>query len=77
VPGGQRFSNGSVAPIYYACSQSFTKYLVGRIGLPATVALFPRISDGSWRTVLETAAGESLEGVRRKWLTALGVNEGR
>jgi len=62
-----------VAPIYYACSQSLTKYLVTRIGLPATVGLFPRISDGSWRMVLETAAGESLEDVRRKWLTALGL----
>jgi len=60
-----------VAPIYYACSQSLTKYLVGRIGLPATVALFPRIPDGSWLKVLRTAAGESLEDVRRKWLTSL------
>lgn len=65
-----------VAPVYYACSQSFTMHVVARLGLPAVVALFPRIPAGTWRTALESAAGESLEGLRRRWLTALRVMPG-
>jgi hypothetical protein len=62
-----------VAPVYYACSQSFTKHLVARLGLPAVVALVPRIPAGTWRTALESAATEPLERLRRAWLVALGL----
>lgn len=65
-----------VAPVYYACSQSFTKHVVARLGLPAVVALFPRIPTGTWRTALESAAGEPLEHLRRAWLTSLGLTPG-
>jgi hypothetical protein len=65
-----------VAPVYYACSQSFTKRVVARLGLPAVVALFPRIPTRAWRTALESAAGEPLERLRRAWLTALGLTPG-
>ncbi len=66
-----------VAPAYYACSQSFTKHVVARLGLPAVVALFPRIPTGAWRDALEAAAGEPLERLRRAWLMALGLTPGR
>jgi len=62
-----------VAPVFYACSQSFTKHVVARIGLPATLALWTQIPQGTWRTALETAAGESLQRIRRSWLTRLGL----
>jgi hypothetical protein len=62
-----------VAPVYYACSQSFTKHLVARLGLPAVIALFPRIPKGTWRAALESGAGEPLEDMRRTWLNDLGL----
>jgi hypothetical protein len=64
---------GEVAPVYYACSQSFTKHVVARVGLPAVVALFPRIPWGTWRAALDSAAGEPLESLRRAWLKSLGI----
>jgi hypothetical protein len=67
---------GEVAPVYYACSQSFTAHVVGRLGLPAVVALFPRIPAGTWVAALESDAGEPLENLRREWLTALGLTPG-
>jgi hypothetical protein len=65
-----------VAPVYYACSQSFTAHVVARVGLPTVVGLFPRIPRGTWRAALESAAGESLEGIRGAWLTALHLDPG-
>jgi len=62
-----------VAPTYYACSQSFTKYLVAKVGLPTLVALFPVIPSGRWLTDLETRAGMSLAALRRDWLDAIHV----
>ncbi len=65
-----------VAPVYYACSQSFTKHVVTRLGLPAVVGLFPRIRSGRWESALEAAAGMPVKGLRRAWLTALGLTVG-
>ena len=62
-----------VAPTFYACSQSFTKYLVDRVGLGAMVALFPRVPDGTWLADLETRAGAPLPVLRRAWLAALHI----
>jgi hypothetical protein len=64
-----------VAPTFYACSQAFTNYLVGRIGVERTVALFPAIKRDTWRDQLESAAGEPLEVIRRKWLAGIGVTQ--
>ena len=57
-----------IAPVYYACSQSFTKSLVERVGVRAVVELFPEIPKGTWRRRLEAAAGGPLESLRRDWL---------
>lgn len=60
-----------VAPVFYACSQSFSKYLVDRVGLRAVIALFPGIPPGTWLRDLERAAGEPLGELRRRWLAAI------
>lgn len=57
-----------VAPVFYACSQAFTWYLVQRMGLAAVVALVPRVPQGTWRDAVTRAAGEPLEQLRRRWL---------
>lgn len=62
-----------VAPTYYACSQSFTKFLVARMGLAALVELVPGIPSGRWLAVLETQTGTSLPVLRREWLALLHV----
>jgi hypothetical protein len=62
-----------VAPVYYACSQSFTRHVVTRLGLPAVIALFPRIPAGTWRAALDSAAGEPLERIREAWLAMLDL----
>jgi hypothetical protein len=61
----------TVAPTYYACSQSFTKYLVSRIGLPALVALFPAIPSGRWALDLEAQTGAPLSMLRHAWLAEI------
>lgn len=60
-----------VAPVFYACSQSFTKYIVDRIGIRAVVAAFPRIPAGTWVTGIEAAAGTSFGDLRSGWLAAI------
>ena len=60
-----------VAPVFYACSQAFTAYVVEKAGLPAVIALFPRIPGGEWRADLETAAEVPLERLRGAWLNTL------
>jgi hypothetical protein len=62
-----------VAPVFYACSQSFTRSLAGRVGLRALVVLFPLIPSGRWAAALEAATGDSLPALRRAWLTAIGA----
>lgn len=63
----------TVAPVFYACSQSFTKYVVERVGLRRVVQLFPAIPSGAWRTELEQAAGKLLVELRSEWLRVLGA----
>ena len=77
--GGQGFlealfttERAEVAPIYYACSQSFSKFLVERIGVRAVVALFPKVASGTWLTDVAAAAGKPLGAVRSDWLLAIG-----
>jgi hypothetical protein len=65
-----------VAPIYYACSQSFTKYLADRIGIRALVSIFARIPSGRWTADLEAAAGEPLPALRQRWLAAVRHQSG-
>jgi len=64
---------GEVAPTFYACSQSITRYLVNRIGIRATVRLFPAIQSGTWTTEVEAAAGEPVATLREDWLVEIGL----
>lgn len=62
-----------VASAFYACSQSFTRYLVNRIGMRAVVNLFPAIPRDTWLAELTSAAQSTLPALRRAWLDTLGV----
>lgn len=62
-----------VAPTYYACSQSFTKYLVDRIGVKAVVGLFPEIPAAGWSGRIEKLAGEPIASLRRRWMDEVGI----
>lgn len=64
---------GEVAPVFYACSQSLTKYLVDRIGIRPTVLLMPAVKANSWQVQLEIAAGQSLAAFRDAWLVRIGL----
>jgi hypothetical protein len=65
----------TVAPAFYACAQSMTKFLVERVGVRQIVALFPAIKTGSWEKDLGQAAGMPLVELRRRWLDKLGLSE--
>lgn len=68
-----RTDRAQVAPVFYACSQSFTKYVVDRAGIRAVIAAFPGIPSGTWVTDLDSAAGTSLETLRHAWIEALAA----
>lgn len=63
-----------VAPTFYACSQSMSKFLVEVIGMERTVALFPAIKRGDWAAMIERAAGMPLAAIRARWQARLGLD---
>jgi hypothetical protein len=65
----------SVAPAFYACAQSMTKFLVERIGVKRMVGLSPAIKAGDWEDEVGRAAGRPLTDLRREWLAKLGLTE--
>jgi len=65
----------TLAPAFYACSQSMTKFLVDRIGVTRTVALFPALKAGTWEQDIARAAGMPLAELRRRWLQQLRLAE--
>lgn len=65
-----------VAPIFYVCSQSFTKYLVDRVGIRTVVAAFPGIPANTWETDFTAAAKTSLGALRRTWLETVAKSGG-
>jgi hypothetical protein len=62
-----------VAPTFYACGTSFTKFVVGRIGLPATIALMPLIGANGVAARIEELTGVSIDTLRQQWRTAIGT----
>jgi len=58
------------APTFYACSFSFTKYLIGRAGLDALVGLFG-LTPTEMNARLDRVAGASLGDARSAWLRLL------
>jgi hypothetical protein len=62
-----------VAPIFYACGTSFTRFLVGRIGLPQTIALMPLFVTGGVMPRIEELTGKPMDVIRGEWRAAIGV----
>jgi hypothetical protein len=62
----------AVAPTFYACAQSFTKFLVARVGLQAMVELFPLIREGKVDERLAQLTQSSLPLLRAEWLRTIG-----
>lgn len=64
-----------VAPAFYACSQSLSRYLVGMIGMVQAIELFPAMKRGDWKETLERQAGMPLAAIRKRWQARLGLAE--
>jgi hypothetical protein len=62
----------AVAPTFYACAQSFVKFLVARVGLRAMVELFPLIREGKVDERLAQLTQSSLPLLRAEWLRTIG-----
>jgi hypothetical protein len=62
-----------VAPTFYACGTSFTKYVVGRIGLPETIALMPLFSEKRVLPRIEELSGMPMDALREAWRAAIGA----
>ncbi|HEV8363589.1 MAG TPA: hypothetical protein VGQ52_08710 [Gemmatimonadaceae bacterium] len=60
-----------VAPIFYACSQSLTKYFVEEMGVAKVIALFPAMKAGNWEQRVQEFAGRSVEALRSEWMKRL------
>ena len=59
-----------VAPVFYACSASFNKYLAGRIGLDALIGLMAA-KDAQAR--FEKLAGQKVAALRADWRRRIGA----
>jgi hypothetical protein len=62
-----------VAAPFYVVSQSFTKFLVERLGLAQVVAL---VSSRDPEGELARASGRSVDTWKAEWLTAIGASAG-
>lgn len=63
----------AVAPIFYACGQALTRYLVELLGVRQTVELMPAMARGDWATVIRKHGGVSIETFRTRWLQRIGL----
>lgn len=63
-----------VAPVFYACAQSISKFVVEMIGMEQAVALFPAIKRRDWVASLERSAGMPLAAIQARWQARLGLN---
>jgi len=63
----------TVAPVFYACSQSLTKHLIDLIGVQEVVGLFPAMKDNSWPEAIARAAAMPMGAVKHQWLVRLGL----
>lgn len=63
----------TVAPTFYACSFSFTKFLVGKVGLGEVVALMPLLSTGGVPKRVEQLTHTTIARLRDEWLRTIGA----
>jgi hypothetical protein len=66
----------TVAPTFYACAFSFTKFIVNRIGLPATIGLIPLIPVNTVHEKIEALTGKAMSDLRSEWLRAIAGGRG-
>lgn len=66
-----------VAPVFYACAQSMSKFVVDLIGMEQTVELFPAIKRRDWVATLERSAGIPLAPIQARWQARLGLDSPR
>ncbi len=59
-----------VAPQFYACATSFTKFLVAKVGIEAVVDSLAELHS---EPALEKAAGTNIDGLRSDWRKAIGA----
>ncbi len=62
-----------VAPTFYACSQSLTKYFVDQMGIANVIALFPAFKARNWEQRVAEFAGRPAESLRLEWIKRLGL----
>jgi hypothetical protein len=62
-----------VAPTFYACSTSFTKHLVNRMGLKEAIALMPLIPENGVIARIEALTAGTMDAIRAEWRKAIGV----
>lgn len=63
-----------VAPVFYACSQSLTKYFVDQMGVENVISLFPAFKARNWEQQVAIFAKRNVETLRSEWLTRLGLS---
>jgi len=63
-----------VRRVFYGCSASFTKYLIGRLGLERVVDVLPE--DDPHKT-LEALAGATMASLRSSWMESIGAKTPR
>ena len=61
-------SGGVLSPTVYACSFSFTKFLVGKVGLGEVVALAPLMASGGVPKRIEQLTHTTVARLREEWL---------
>lgn len=64
---------GEVAPTFYACASSFTKFLAERTGAPFLASLIPRIMHEGIEGHLRERTGHTLPELRAQWLERIGA----
>ncbi|HWW84360.1 MAG TPA: hypothetical protein VNZ26_12195 [Vicinamibacterales bacterium] len=65
----------TVAPTFYSCSFSFTKFVVGKIGLAETVALMPLLASGGVPGRIEHLTHTTIPRLREEWLRAIAATD--
>ena len=60
-----------VAPTFYPCAYSFTKYLISRTSAPYLASLFPQIGQGTAMDSLEARLGQTMTQLREAWLVGV------
>lgn len=70
-PPEMRWDRRRVAAPFYVMSQSLTKFLVERLGLPAVMTL---VSSRQPEALLQRTSGRSVESWKAEWLAAIGAS---